>query len=368
MKIVSANLYKINLPLLSVVKTSYGEMSNKNFILVELENEAGIHGYGECSAFSIPFYTEEFRDGAYELLKKQLIPLLLKEEIKSPEQIQDLYSGIKRNNMAKSVIDNAIWDLFAQTENLSLANYIGGTKKSIQSGISIGIQNSPSKLIHIIKQALNDGYERIKVKIKPGKDYEYLKFIRQHFPSICLMADANCAYSLKDIDLFKKMDELNLLMIEQPLEPGDLIHHAKLQSGIKTPICLDESINSLSDAEAMLELGSGKIINIKVSKVGGITSAKEIQNFAMKNNIQCWCGGMYSSGVARAVDVAIATLPGYTLPNDISASNHYFSNDIISPGIELKNGNIEVPTKVGLGVNLNWKIIKKYTIQSDFVK
>ena len=367
MKIVSAHLYKINLPLLSIVKTSYGKMSSKDFILLELKNEAGLYGYGECSAFSIPFYTEEFRDGAYELLRKQLIPLLLKEEIKSPEQIQNLYSHIKRNNMSKSAIDNAIWDLFAQTQNLSLANYIGGTKKLISSGISIGIQNSPSKLIHIIKQALNEGYKRIKVKIKPGKDYEYLKFIRKHFPKICLMADANCAYSLKDIELFKKLDELNLLMIEQPLEPGDLIHHAKLQSTIKTPICLDESINSLSDAKAMLELGSGKIINIKVSKVGGITSAKEIQNFARKNNIQCWCGGMYSSGIARAVDIAIATLPGYTLPNDISASHHYFLNDIISPGIELKNGNIEVPTKVGLGVSLDWKVIKKYTIQNDFI-
>lgn len=365
MKIVKASLFKINLPLLSPVVTSYGQLKTKDFILVELTNDSGLKGYGECSAFSIPFYTEEFRDGAYELLKNQLIPDILHQEINSPEEVQKIYSGIKRNNMAKSAVDNAVWDLFAQENKMNLAAFIGGKKKQVESGISIGIQPKPADLVNLVKKSLELGYRRIKVKIKPDKDYQYLEAVRKNFPDIMLMADANCAYTLKDIDFFKQLDKFNLLMIEQPLEAGDLLHHAKLQSEIETPICLDESINSLDDAKAMLQLGSGKIINIKVSKVGGITNAKSIQNFALKNKIACWCGGMYSSGVARAVDIAVATLPGYTLPNDISSSDHYFKNDIISPEVKLKKGKIDVSNKPGLGYDLNWKVINEFTVEKD---
>lgn len=367
MKITAAHLFKINLPLLFPVKTSYGQLKTKDFILLELTNDSGLKGYGECSAFSIPFYTEEFRDGAYSLLQKQLIPALLRQELLKPEDIWQLYQGIKRNNMAKSAVDNAVWDLFAQEEKQSLSHFLGGNKTEIEAGISLGIQSSPQKLIDLVQKALHKGYRRIKIKIMPGRDYDYIAAVRGKFPDIMLMADANCAYSLKDIDFFKRLDKFNLLMIEQPLEPGNLIHHAKLQANITTPICLDESINSLSDAKAMFELGSGKIINIKVSKVGGLTQAKAIQKFALAHNIPCWCGGMYSSGVARAVDLAAASLPGYTLPNDISASSHYFKNDIISPEINLENGKLQVPTGNGIGVKLNWQIINKYTIKENQV-
>ena len=364
-KITSANLYMINLPLQSAFKTSFGQMRTKDFILVALHDEDGRTGYGECSAFSVPFYTEEFRNSAYLLLKDILIPLLLRQEITTPAQLTNLFCAIKRNNMAKAAIDTAMWDLYAQKSHRSLAEAIGGNKKEVLAGISIGIQPSPTVLVQKVQQAVKAGYQRVKVKIKPGADYQYLKAVRNAFPQLMLMADANSAYQLKDTDRLKKLDELGLLMIEQPLESDDLLHHARLQQQLTTPICLDESINSLADAQAMYQLGSGQIINIKVSKVGGLSIAKEIQAFAQRHHIDCWCGGMLGSGVARAVDIAAATLPGYTLPNDISASQRYFAHDIIKPEINLSNGKVKVPTIPGLGFKLDWDTISRYTIKEN---
>lgn len=355
----------INLPLQSVFKTSFGQMKTKKFILIALHDEDGLTGYGECSAFSIPFYTEEFRSSAYLLLKDTLIPLLLKQEITTPNQLTKLFSTIKRNNMAKAAVDTAIWDLYAQKKHQSLAKAIGGNKKEVIAGISIGIQPSPLILVQKVQQAVKAGYQRVKVKIKPGADYQYLKAVRNAFPQLMLMADANSAYQLKDTDQLKRLDNLGLLMIEQPLESDDLLNHAQLQQQLITPICLDESINSLKDAQAMYQLGSGQIINIKVSKVGGLSVAKEIQAFARSHHIDCWCGGMLGSGIARAADIAAATLPGYTLPNDISASQRYFAHDIIKPEINLNNGKLKVPLTPGLGFKLDWDIISRYTIKEN---
>ena len=299
-------------------------MITKDFTLLVLNDEDGYSGYGECSAFSFPFYTEEFRDSAYLLLKNTLIPMILNQELTSPAELKDLFTGIRRNNMAKAAIDTAMWDLYAKRNHQSLAKSIGGNKKEILAGISIGIQPSPELLVTKVRQAVKAGYQRVKVKIKPGADYQYLKSVRNEFPHLMLMADANSAYRLRDIDCLKRLDELNLLMIEQPLEADDLLHHAQLQQQLITPICLDESINSLADAQAMEQLGSGRIINIKISKVGGLTIAKKIQSFAQAHQIACWCGGMLGSGVARAVDIAAATLPGYTcqmifLPHSVTS-------------------------------------------------
>lgn len=363
MKITAAHLYKINLPLQSPFRTSFGQMTTKAFTLLVLHDEDGNSGYGECSAFSQPFYTEEFRDGAYLLLKNTLIPMILNQELSSPAQLSSLFATIKRNNMAKAAIDAALWDLYAKRNHQSLARAIGGQKTEVAAGISIGIQPSPELLVTKVRQAVKAGYQRVKVKIKPGADYQYLKAVRNEFPHLMLMADANSAYRLKDIDRLKRLDELNLLMIEQPLEADDLLHHAQLQQQLATPLCLDESINSLADAQAMEQLGSGRIINIKISKVGGLTAAKMIQAFAKAHQIGCWCGGMLGSGVARAADIAAATLPGYIFPNDISASQRYFAHDIITPEITLNNGKINVPTSSGIGYELAWNIIHHYSIE-----
>lgn len=363
MKITAAHLYKINLPLQSPFRTSFGQMTTKAFTLLVLYDEDGNSGYGECSAFSQPFYTEEFRDSAYLLLKNTLIPMILNQELSSPAQLSSLFATIKRNNMAKAAIDTALWDLYAKRNHQSLARAIGGQKTEVAAGISIGIQPSPELLVANVRQAVKAGYQRVKVKIKPGADYQYLKAVRNEFPHLMLMADANSAYRLKDVDRLKRLDELNLLMIEQPLEAEDLLHHAQLQQQLVTPLCLDESINSLADAQAMEQLGSGRIINIKISKVGGLTAAKMIQAFAKAHQIGCWCGGMLGSGVARAADIAAATLPGYIFPNDISASQRYFAHDIITPEITLNNGKINVPTSSGIGYELAWNIIHHYSIE-----
>lgn len=289
--------------------------------------------------------------------------MILNQELSSPLQLSELFTVIRRNNMAKAAIDTAIWDLYAKRNHQSLAQAIGGNKKEVLAGISIGIQSSPAVLVKKVRQAVQDGYQRVKVKIKPGADYQFLKAVRDEFPQLMLMADANSAYRLQDIESLQRLDELKLLMIEQPLAADDLLCHAQLQQRLTTPICLDESINSLADAQAMEQLGSGQIINIKVSKVGGLTAAKEIQAFAQAHQIDCWCGGMLGSGVARAVDIAAATLPGYTLPNDISASKRYFAHDIISPEIKLNDGKINISTNPGIGYELKWDIIHRYSIE-----
>ncbi|MFC2684822.1 MAG: o-succinylbenzoate synthase [Limosilactobacillus oris] len=363
MKITSADLYKIDLPLRFSFATSGGRLASKDFILLSLTNEDGETGYGECSAFASPFYTEEFRDSAFLLLKDFLLPAILNQEIATPDQLQDLFSGIRRNNMAKAAIDTAVWDLFAKKNHQSLATAIGGNKKQVLAGVSIGIQSSPDQLVAKVRRYVRAGYRRVKVKIKPNADYEYLKAVRDQFPDLMLMADANSAYRLSDLAKLKRLDELHLLMIEQPLEADDLLHHAALQRELTTPICLDESINSLADAKAFLQLGSGKILNIKVGRVGGLTVARQIQALAVKNKIDCWCGGMLGSGVARAADIAAATLPGYTLPNDISASSRYFGQDIITPEIDLHDGKIAVPTKSGIGFDLDWAVIHRHTVE-----
>lgn len=367
MKITNAHFYKINLPLLNPFTTSFGQFHTKDFILIALTDEDGLTGYGECSAFSLPFYTEEFRDSAFLLLKDCLLPAILHQPLTSPLQLASLFTKIKRNNMAKAAIDTAVWDLYAKRNHQSLANAIGGTKTAVSAGISIGIQPSPTVLVDKVSQAVKQGYQRVKVKIKPGADYQYLKAVRDHFPDLMLMADANSAYRLADTDHLKQLDELGLLMIEQPLEADDLLHHAKLQAELTTPICLDESITSLADAQAMIQLGSGRIINIKVSRVGGLTVARQIQRLAMAHHLPCWCGGMFGSGVARATDIAAASLPGYTLPNDISASNRYFAHDIIKPAIKLTNGQIKVPTGDGIGYDLDWDIIRQHTIEETVI-
>ncbi|WP_281165145.1 o-succinylbenzoate synthase [Liquorilactobacillus sicerae] len=368
MKIKEAKLYKVNLPLRDPFETSFARMSFKKCIILELIDENGKSGFGESSAFDVPFYNEEFRDGSWALLKNQLLLKIIGQKISYPDDIYELFSYIRRNNMSKSAVNCALWDLYAKQNGVSLAKALGGSKTKIETGVSIGVQKSPQKLVEVVGSYLKAGYRRIKMKIKPGKDYAYLAAVRKAYPTAMLMADANSAYRLSDLKLLEKLDDLDLIMIEQPLQPGDLVDHAHLQAALATSVCLDESVTSVDDAKKMIELGSGRIINIKVARVGGLGIAKRIQQLAMENGIECWCGGMLDSGVARAANVAIATLPGYTLPNDIAASRRYYDKDIIKPLIELDGTYVNVPAELGLGYQIDRQNLEKFSIKIETVK
>lgn len=368
MKITQARMFKIDLPLRNPFEVSFGVIKFKRTIILELTDSDGNQGYAECSAFDVPFYNEEFRDGAWDLLEKQLLPQVVGKEIDHPDDMYELFNYVRRNNMSKSCVNCALWDLYAKEQGLPLYKAVGGNKEKVEVGVSIGVQSSPAKLVEVVRGYLKTGYHRIKMKIKPGADYEYIKAVRDEFPDAVLMADANSAYRLKDLPMLQKLDELNLLMIEQPLEPGDLVDHAKLQSELKTAVCLDESVTSLDDAHKMVQLGSGRIINIKVARVGGLTVAKQIQAYASEHGLECWCGGMLDSGVARAENIAAATLPGYTLPNDIAASTRYYDHDVIKPTVELDGTYVDAPAKPGMGFDIDWDNMKRFGVQSTTLK
>lgn len=287
--------------------------------------------------------------------------MILKKEIEHPDETHELFKDFKRNHIAKSAINGAVWDLYAKSKGISLAKALGGVKSEIEVGISLGIEENMEDLLENIKEKTEEGYKRIKVKIKPGKDIEVIDKVRERFPNIPLMVDANSAYTLDDIDTLKQLDQYNLMMIEQPLTAGDLIDHAKLQKEIETAICLDESIHSYDDARKAIELGSGRIINMKIARVGGLTEAKRIHDLCVKENIDMWCGGMLESGVGRAHNVAITTLANFTLPGDTAASSRYWDKDIIEPEVTVDQGILKVPTGPGIGYEVNREELLKHT-------
>ena len=288
MKITEVIIRHLQMRLKSPFTTSFGTFENKEFLLLEVKDEAGTIGWGESVAFDAPWYSEETLKTNWHMLEDFLIPLILNKEIKHPDEVSEIFKSIRKNNMAKSAIEGAIWDIYAQQTNQSLASALGGKKDKIEVGISIGIQPSIEKLIDLVDGYVQQGYKRMKIKIKPGRDVEVLRALRERFPDVPLMADANSAYRLEDIDLLKQLDEFNLTMIEQPLASDDIIDHAKLQKQLKTPICLDESIHSLEDARKAIELGSCGIINIKIGRVGGLTESKKIHDYCESKGIPVW--------------------------------------------------------------------------------
>ncbi|WP_298830933.1 o-succinylbenzoate synthase [uncultured Planococcus sp.] len=368
MKIEEINLYKIKMRMKNPFTTSFGTEHDRLFILTEVKNEDGLSGWGECVTSERPLYIEEFTDSSWLMLEQFLVPLLLKKEIKHPEEVQELFSAYKRNHLAKSSLDGAVWDLYAKTRGISLAQALGGEKQTIEVGVSLGIKDNIEDLLKEVKEKTDEGYKRIKIKIKPGKDVEVVKQVRQHFPDIPLMVDANSAYTLEDIEVLKELDQFKLMMIEQPLTAGDLIDHANLQKHLKTPICLDESIHSFDDARQAVELGSGRIINMKVGRVGGLTEAKKIHDFCMKKNIEMWCGGMLESGIGRAHNIAITSLPNFTLPGDTASSSRYWEKDIIEPEVIVKNGQLQVPEGPGIGYKIDLDEVLKHTVERKSFK
>lgn len=360
---------KMKMDLKFPFQTSFGTEQERLFLITEIHS--GDHvGYGECVVNANPYYSEETVSTAFSIIKEFLLPLILGKVLQHPDEANEMFKHIRRNNMAKSSIENALWDLYAKTQNKSLAEVIGGQKSEIAVGVSIGIQETKEDLIIKVKESLDAGYQKIKLKIKPGKDIEYLRSIRENFGDIPIMADANSAYTLEDIELFKEMDRLNLMMIEQPLSHDDIIDHAILQRDIKTPICLDESIHSVEDARKAIKMGSCKIINIKIGRVGGISEAIKIHNLCVEHNIPVWCGGMLESGIGRAFNVAITSLPNFTIPGDTSPSSNYWERDIIKPEVTMDDkGYIQVPTSSGIGFEIDQEALDLFTLASfEFTK
>lgn len=362
MKLVEVTLRHLQMEMKSPFSTSFGTFQTKDFILLEARDEQGTVGYGESVAFSSPWYNEETFKTNWHMLEDFLIPMLLGKELQHPDEVSDLFSAIRKNNMAKSTIEGAVWDIYAQQTNQSLAQALGGTKDQIDVGISIGIQDSVEELIEVVRGYVEEGYKRIKVKIKPGWDVNVIRRLREAFPDVAIMADANSAYRLEDVELLKQLDAFDLTMVEQPLASDDIIDHATLQKQLSTPICLDESIHSLEDARKAVELGSTKIINIKIGRVGGLTEAKRIHDYCMEKGIPVWCGGMLEAGIGRAHNVALTTLPNFILPGDTAGSSRYWEKDIITPEVTVDHGVIHVPQQAGIGYAIDLEAVEQYTV------
>ncbi|MGF7013028.1 O-succinylbenzoate synthase [Ornithinibacillus bavariensis] len=356
-------MHKLRMRLKEPFATSFGVMQEKEFYIIEVVDSDGNKGYGETVAFSVPWYTEETVKSNRDIIVDCLIPILREHELYHPDEVFPLFEKLRGNNMAKAAVEGAIWDLYAKRKGISLATALGGEKTEIGVGISIGIQRTVGELISKIEQSLEEGYKRIKLKIKPGLDVEILREVRRHFPDTPIMADANSAYSLKDISLLKELDDLDLMMIEQPLQHNDIIDHAKLQNQLKTPICLDESIHSLYDVEKAIELGSSKVINIKIGRVGGLSESKRIHDYCKKQGIPVWCGGMLEAGIGRAHNIALSALANFTLPGDTSGSSRYWEEDIIHPEVVAEKGIIKVPTSPGIGYEINEDALRKFRVE-----
>ncbi len=368
MHIQEVILRQLKMKLIAPFTTSFGTFEDKDFILVEVKNKDGVSGWAESVAFASPWYNEETIKTNWVMLEDFLIPLILEKEIQHPNEVSGLFSRIRKNNMAKSAIEGAIWDLYAKEKNQSLSSTLGGTNSQIDVGISIGIQDSVKDLLNRIETGLTDGYKRIKIKIQPGWDVDVMKEVRRVYPDVPIMADANSAYRLTDMNVLKELDQFDLMMIEQPLSSDDIVDHATLQAELATPICLDESIHSVEDARKALDLNSCKIINIKIGRVGGLSEAIKIHDLCAQRNIPVWCGGMLESGVGRAHNIALTTLNNFTMPGDTAASSNYWTQDIIEPEVTVDNGVIHVPNKAGIGFEVNEKMVEQLTVLAKSIQ
>jgi O-succinylbenzoate synthase len=364
MRIERIEMRHVKLVLVSPFVTSMGTEYDEEHIIVRVDAD-GVTGWGESVAEGTPFYSYETVPTAWHILNDFLIPSVLGKDLASVDEAIAGYAKVRGHMMAKAGLEAALWDAFAKTKGISLSNMIGGTRKKIDVGVSIGIQDSVAGLIKKVEGYIAEGYKRIKIKIAPGLDMQFVEALRKEFPNLLLQVDANSAYTLDDIDLFKKMDHYNLSLIEQPLGYEDIYDHSKMQRELKTPICLDESIHSLDDTRAAIELDSCRIINIKPGRVGGFTESKLIHDYCASMNIPVWCGGMLESGIGRAGNVALASLPNFTLPGDISASKRYYKTDIVDPEFVVNpDGTMDVPTKPGIGVEVNMRELDKVTVRS----
>lgn len=369
MLIASIELLEIRLPLVHFFETSFGRTTERRIVLVHVSDTDGAEGWGESTAGEGPFYCEEWTESAWYTLKNFLAPMVLGREVERAAEVFSLMQSVRGNRMAKAALETACWDLEAKREGVPLWKHLGGVHGEIPCGVSIGIQDTPEDLLEKIQKELDAGYQRIKIKIKPGWDVNILEKVRARFPEIPLMGDANSAYSLGDAAVFQAMDEFKLMMIEQPLAYDDMLDHAQLQRLVKTPICLDESIRTPADAEHALDLKACRIINVKLGRVGGHSEALKIERLCREKAVPVWCGGMLESGIGRAQNIAMATLAGFTLPGDVSASSRYWEEDIIEPPVTTtRQGTIIAPNAPGLGFEIKRARIDALTVRKEIIR
>jgi O-succinylbenzoate synthase len=369
MNIRTIELREIRLPLIHFFETSFGRTTERRIVLVRVIDEDGAQGWGECTAGEGPFYSDEWTDSAWDTLKEFLAPMVVGINVAGAAHVFSLMKPVRGHRMAKAAIETACWDLEARRAGAPLWRHIGGIRSQIPCGVSIGIQNSPDELLEKIERELAAGYQRIKIKIKPGWDVNIVEQVRRRFSDIRLMGDANSAYRLEDVSLFRELDQFNLMMLEQPLAHTDIFDHAQLQKQIKTAVCLDESIHSSEDAKHAIDLGTCRIINVKLGRVGGHAEAKRVEEVCRRNDIPVWCGGMLESGIGRAHNIAMATLAGFTLPGDVSASSRYWKEDIIEPAVTVSSeGTIVAPDKPGLGFEVNIARISSLTVREERIE
>jgi O-succinylbenzoate synthase len=365
MKIDAIVLREIQMPLAHPFETSFGLTTDRRILLVELQAE-GFTAWGECVAGERPYFSDEMIDTAWIITKTELAPRLVGVEIENGGQVPDLLKQVRGHRMAKAALENAVWDLEAQVENVPLAQLLGGVRSTIPCGVSIGIQPTPEKLMEKIETEIAAGYQRIKLKCKHGWDTEIFEMVRNRWPDILLSCDANSVYRIKDADHIAEWEQFNLLMIEQPLWYDDFYFHANLQKRLKTAICLDEAIRNRRDALAAIDIESCRIINIKVGRVGGFSEAIAVHNVAAERGIPVWCGGMLETGIGRAHNIALSSLPNFQLPGDVSASKRYWTEDIIEPAVEVSSaGEITVPTTPGRGFAVKTDLIRKLTVREE---
>lgn len=363
MKIEQITLHLIRMPLVAPFETSFGRETERECILITLRAD-GLTGYGECVADADPGYSYETTGTAWHILHDFIAPLLLGQDVVDPADFQRRVEGIRGHNLAKAGVEMAIWDLIGKRDGKSLRELFGGQLDKVQVGVSIGIQASPSAMVQTVERFLADGYRRVKLKIKPGRDVGDTAAVRSAYPDLRLQVDANSAYTLETAEALRPLDDLNLLLIEQPLFEDDIWDHRRLQATMKTPICLDESVISLRHARYALEMEACRIINIKAGRVGGLSQGLAIHELCRANNIPVWCGGMLETGVGRASNLALASLPGFTLPGDISASDRYYARDITHERFTLNaDSTIDVPTAPGLGVSIDQQALKAFTLK-----
>jgi O-succinylbenzoate synthase len=368
MKIEAITLREIHMPLVHFFETSFGRTYSRRILLVTVHSD-GVDGWGESVVGEDPFYSSEWIDSAWPTLMQYLIPALLGQQIESARECPALFAKVRAHRMAKAALENALWDAEARQKQQPLWKLLGGTRREIPCGVSIGIQDSIEQLLDKIQIELTAGYRRIKIKVKPGWDVNVLEKIRSRWADITLSCDANSAYTLDQVEHLRKFDQFNLLMIEQPLWNDDIYYHARLQKELRTSICLDESIVSVRSAAFAVETGACRIINVKVGRVGGFSEALKIHDLCHAHNIPVWCGGMLETGIGRAHNIALSTKENFSLPGDVSASKRYWKEDIIEPEVEVSpQGMIAISDQPGTGYRVKEDLIEKLTVRKETLR
>jgi O-succinylbenzoate synthase len=367
MKLESLTLTHLRMPLVTAFETSFGRITHRECILVTLRSD-GLTGYGECVADRDPGYCYETTGTAWHILKDFIAPLILGQDVADAHDFQRRVDGIRGHQFAKAGVEMAIWDLLGKRAGKSLRELLGGERTKVDVGVSVGLQASPGKLVHAVTGYVAQGYRRVKIKIKPGRDEGDTSAVRAAFPNLLLQVDANSAYTLKTSAALKPLDDLNLLLIEQPLYEDDIWDHRKLQAEFKTAICLDESIVTPRHARYAIEMGACRIINIKPGRLGGLSQGVAVHDLCKSRGMPVWCGGMLETGVGRASNLALASLPGFTLPGDISASERYYLRDITHERFSLNaDSTIDVPSAPGLGVTIDSSVLKAFTLAESIL-